>query len=46
METCRLFDHLDKPGLNDALIRSHQPEPVNACRGRNRPVAGVSQDTQ
>jgi hypothetical protein len=46
MVSCWLIDHLDKLGLNDALIRGHQPEPVNACCGRNGPVGGVSQDTR
>jgi hypothetical protein len=42
MGICRLIDHLDKLGLNDALIGGYQPEPMNACSGRNGPVGGVS----
>ena len=41
-----LFDHLDKLGLNDALIRSPQPESVDASRSGNCPVGGISQNTQ
>jgi hypothetical protein len=42
----RLIDHLDKLGIKYALIRGYQPEPVNARRGRNSPVSGVSQGSE
>jgi len=44
--TARLFDYLDKLGLDDAPIRGHQPQPVDASCSGDCPVGGVSQDTQ
>jgi hypothetical protein len=42
----RLFDHWDKLGLNGALIRGYQPEPMDASRSGNCPVGGISQNSQ
>jgi hypothetical protein len=41
-----LFDHWDKLGLNDAPIRSHQTEAMDASGSGNCAVGGISQNTQ
>lgn len=46
LRDARLFDNLHKPGLDNPLIRRHQPEPVNACRCGDGTIGRVPQSTQ
>jgi len=41
-----LFQYLDKIGRDNALIRGHQTQTVNAGCGRDRAVGGITQDVQ
>src|SRR3989442_15339902 len=39
----RLFDHWNQLRFDDALVRRHQPQPVNACGSHDCTIGGISQ---